>query len=223
MRRVLRRGRHAGGAPRRSGCLYLYAKGDACERRVAPEGIVGQLARASLQTAHRVESARGVHSALLEPPVRLELDACQRVELERQLLRVERHVQVIRCAGVQCREALLFRVGCGGEHNDRHVPRKGGVATQGAADRDAVRVRKVCIHQNDIGPQRGSPLEELAARRHGDGPVPQRLKRAFERAVDPYAGIGEERQRLSDERSLGPLRHLTSGWLAPHSIGTGRV
>jgi len=40
--------------------------------------------------------------------------------------------------------------------------------------RDAVQVLEVRVHEDDVGPRGGRPVQELASAPHGDDPVPQR-------------------------------------------------
>ena len=72
--------------------------------------------------------------------------------------------------------------------------------TQGPAHRDAVQVLEVRIHEEDVGPCGGGPVQELAPASHGDDLIPQRLEHAVERLVEPRAGVREEHDGRTGER-----------------------
>ncbi len=74
-----------------------------------------------------------------------------------------------------------------------------------AAHRDAIQVLKVRIHQDDVGPRGGRPVQEVASRRHGQDSISQRLEHTVERLVEPRPRVGEEHDgRASEGR---PRRH----------------
>src|SRR3989441_64582 len=140
----------------------------------------------------------------------LKLDAFVRVklegvELQGQLLRVDHQAQVVPCSGLECGEPLLLGRRRRRDHENGSMPGDGPMLAEGAAHRDAVQVLEVRVHEDDIGPRGGRPVQQLASGRDGQNSIPQRLEHALERLVEPCPRVREERDGRAGEGR--PKRH----------------
>ena len=180
--------------------LQLDSERHAGERRVTAERVRDQLAGAPLEPAHRVQPARRLHGGLLKSAIRLELDADEGIELQAQLFRVDHQAQVIPRAGLERGEPLLLGRRRRRDHENRRVPGDRAILPEGAAHRNAVQVLKVRVHENDVGPRGGCPVQQLAPAPHGHDPIPQRLEHAVERLVEPRSRVGDQHGGWAGER-----------------------
>ena len=161
----------------------IGGQGHAGERGVEARRLGAELPSAARQPAQVVQPGRRIHQPVLARPVGGALDAGERVELQEQVLGVERLAQVLPGARPEGIDALLARGVVRADDDDRRVRIELRVVPQRPADLQRILVGQGGVEDDRVGLSAPRPLQRLGGGVRLEDRVAVGAEDRFERAA----------------------------------------